>query len=388
MAKNDNRKSLMGNMTRSNNFVNNTVKRQNRRTTNTKNNVELNLEAPLRNIEKSNAAVNTNNKRAASRANNKNNGNYNRSNLINLRNVLINPAANIPQANRVNQPAPSIRPPVETNENLEERLKQILMYELAQNPEALRQVVGSVTNITNTVSIGGSRRPTQQVRTTIQNLNGQSVYAWRTPSAQEAQSAGLPARVVKDISGLNVELEKIRHSLMRNDAGQNTIDIMRREELHLLIDTYLDEIDKYVRAKDAGGVVRTIQRYRDDRRKLGERHRRMNRDVERKQQFENMVKNGDVDGIRKFIKNDGRRKQINQLSPEISMLINQGKHREASKLWDKKMKNLENESNSSSFKRRVKNAVSNGKGFGSAFKLKFRGPSFSAPNSQWVRRKH
>lgn len=224
--------------------------------------------------------------------------------------------------------------------------------------------------------------------TNIVGDDGVAMNMRRAQSAMLAKNSGLPPGVVRNVHVLDLELEKLRHSLMRNNAGQNTINSIRRQELHLLIDTYLNEVDTHIKAKDAKAVVETIKRYRRDRRDLEKRHRNMDREHEQRVKFENMARNGDVDGIKQFIRNDQRRKKINRLAPEVSNLINKGKHKEAAKLWNKYMQNVENESTSKSFKRRVKNAVKSGSGFGSAFKVKFRGPSFKTPESQWVRRNH
>jgi len=224
--------------------------------------------------------------------------------------------------------------------------------------------------------------------TNIVGDDGVAMNMRRKPSATLAKNSGLPQGVVQNVHVLDLELEKLRHSLMRNNAGQNTINSIRRQELHLLIDTYLDEVDTHIKAKDTKAVVETIKRYRRDRDDLQKRHRNMDREHEQRVKFENMARNGDVDGIKQFIRNDQRRKKINRLAPEVSNLINKGKHKEAAKLWNKHMQNVENESTSKSFKRRVKNAVKSGSGIGSAFKVKFRGPSFKTPESQWVRRNH
>lgn len=242
--------------------------------------------------------------------------------------------------------------------------------------------------MTSAQNIPMSYHTTVHERTNIVGDDGVTINMRRKPSAMLAKNSGLPPGVVQNVHGLDVELEGLRHSLMRNNAGQNTINSIRRQELHLLIDTYLNEVDTHIKAKDAKAVVETIKRYRRDRRDLEKRHRNMDREHEQRVKFENMARNGDVDGIKQFIRNDQRRKKINRLAPEVSNLINKGKHKEAAKLWNKHIQNVENESTSKSFKRRVKNAVKSGSGFGSAFKVKFRGPSFKTPESQWVRRNH
>ena len=242
--------------------------------------------------------------------------------------------------------------------------------------------------MTSAQNIQMSYHTTVHERTNIVGDDGVTMNMRRKPSAMLAKNSGLPPGVVQNVHVLDVELEGLRHSLMRNNAGQNTINSIRRQELHLLIDTYLNEVDTHIKAKDAKAVVETIRRYRRDRRDLEKRHRNMDREHEQRVKFENMARNGDVDGIKQFIRNDQRRKKINRLAPEVSNLINKGKHKEAAKLWNKQMQNVENESTSKSFKRRVKNAVKSGSGIGSAFKVKFRGPSFKTPESQWVLRNH
>lgn len=228
------------------------------------------------------------------------------------------------------------------------------------------------------------RNHARTIHVPLSNANSE----FRPQSASAAAQAGFSTNVIREVHDLDLEREEVRQEMMRDEAGNDTINRMRAQEHRILIDSYLDQVDRYIKDEDANGVTRTIRKYQDDRRALFKRHRVMDMEYNQRRKFEDLVMQGNTEGIRAFIKNDKRRSVINKISPDISRLIKEGKHDKALKVWETQMKSLENESNTKSFAKRAKDAIKNGKGFGSAFKVKFRMPSFEKPEGQWVKRRH
>jgi hypothetical protein len=264
----------------------------------------------------------------------------------------------------------------------------------SENQENTNKLILNILNYGNMVqrqvpnenSPNTAKTPnTQPLRRQISAFNDDDIE-YRPQTAVSAAEAGMSADIVDKLHELDLERETVRQHMMHDDAGKNTVDIMRFREHQILVDSYLDQIMRYIDNKDADGVARTIQKYQTDRRNLFLRHRAMNLEFKHREKFGDLLLSGNSNRIKAFIKSDKRRKIINSISPDITALVENGKHDQALKLWEKKMKAVENESNTKSF--RAKNAIKNGTGFGSAFKVKFRMPSFEKPEGQWVKRRH
>lgn len=209
----------------------------------------------------------------------------------------------------------------------------------------------------------------------------------RYPSSSVASFKGAPKSVVAAIERLDKEHEALRQSILYDD-GESEIALLQHKEKMTLLETYLENIDAAIKRDDLSETTRIIRMYQGDKNDLKRRHARIRREHDQREKIKNLIESGDGAGIKQFIKNDRRSKEINKITPELTGLIQRGSYDKALKMWEKRINALNNESNSKAFKNRAKAAIKNGQGFGSAFKLKIRLPSFSKPESQWQRRSH
>lgn len=215
----------------------------------------------------------------------------------------------------------------------------------------------------------------------------QRVTTQRYPSSSAASFKGVPKPIVAAIERLDKEHEALRQSILYDD-GESEIALLQDKEKMTLLESYLENIDAAIKRDDLSETTRIVRSYQADKNELERRHARIRREHDQREKIRDLIESGDGEGIKKFIKNDRRKKAINKVTPELTGLIERGDYDKALKMWNKRINALNTESNSKSFKKRAKDAIKNGKGFGSAFKLKVRLPSFSKPESQWERRTH
>lgn len=215
----------------------------------------------------------------------------------------------------------------------------------------------------------------------------QRVRTPRYPSSMIASIKGVPKPVVAAIERLDKEHEALRESILYDD-GESEIALLQHKEKMTLLESYLENIDAAIKRDDVSETTRIVRSYQADKNELKRRHARIRREHDQREKIRDLIESGDGAGIKKFIKNDRRKKEINKVTPELTGLIERGDYNKALKMWEKRINVLNTESKSKSFKKRAKDAIKNGKGFGSAFKLKVRLPSFSKPESQWQRRSH
>ena len=215
----------------------------------------------------------------------------------------------------------------------------------------------------------------------------QRVQTARYPSSSVASFKGAPKAIVAAIERLDKEHEALRQSILYDD-GESEIALLQYKEKMTLLESYLENIDAAVKRGDLSETTRIVRSYQADNNELKRRHARIRREHTQREKIKDLIESGDGEGIKKFIKNYRRKKAINKVTPELTGLIERGDYDKALKTWNKRINSLNTESTSKSFKKRAKDAIKNGKGFGSAFKLKVRLPSFSKPESQWQRRTH